>query len=220
VAPRQTWLDARADELVAALHDLGLVLPREHAKRVLAQQVQQVAAEMRVTERTARRYLVSDALQGMAENLALELADEQPGADLLAGPRTIPMSIAVIGRTVAALAEATQVRRSGDETYAADGGAQVISMLGQVLSECPIPGGDPCLVPQGALTRGARLLATAADTLREDPGSTPKVDAGQQPRLAEAMERDAAVLRELVDNYGSSVGPSPDHARSFGVSGR
>ncbi len=98
---------------------------------------------MRVTERTARRYLVSDALQGMAEHLALELADEQPGADLLAGPRTIPMSIAVIGRTVAALAEATQVRLASDDTYAADGAAQVISMLGQVLSECPIPPATP-----------------------------------------------------------------------------
>lgn len=118
------------------------------------------------------------------------------------------MSIAVIGRTVAALAEATQVRLASDDTYAADA-AQLISMLGQVLSECPIPAGDPCLVPQAALTRGARLLATAADTLREDPGSLPKVNAGQQPPLAEALERDAAVLRELVDKYGSSVGPSP-----------
>lgn len=77
MAARQTWLDARADELVAACHDLGLVLPREQAKRLLAQQVQKVAAEMRVTERTARGYLVSDALQGMAEDLAIGFADEQ-----------------------------------------------------------------------------------------------------------------------------------------------
>ena len=68
--------------------------------------------------------------------MLFEVAGERPGADLLQAPRTVPLPLALVGITVAALAEAMQVRTAngppdhlGDviTTY-----AQTLSGLGQI----------------------------------------------------------------------------------------
>ena len=46
--------------------------------------------------------------------MLFEVAGERPGADLLEAPRTVPLPLALVGITVAALAEAMQVRAANE----------------------------------------------------------------------------------------------------------
>ena len=53
------------------------------------------------------------------------VAGERPGADLMEAPRTVPLSLVLVGITVAALAEAVQVccrERSGPRSAASGPG--------------------------------------------------------------------------------------------------
>jgi hypothetical protein len=63
---------------------------------------------MSVTEPTARRYSDDETFTDMARRMLFEFVDEQPGADLMQVPRTVPMSLILVGTTIAALAEAIQ----------------------------------------------------------------------------------------------------------------
>ena len=91
---------------------------------------------MRVTEATARSYLGDEIVKDMARRMLFEVAGEQPGADLMEAPRTVPLPLALMGITVAALAEAMQVRAANEPpdhlgdvitTY-----AQTLPGLGQI----------------------------------------------------------------------------------------
>jgi len=46
--------------------------------------------------------------------MLFEVAGERPGADLMEVPRTVPLSLVLVGITVAALAEAMQVRAANE----------------------------------------------------------------------------------------------------------
>jgi len=46
--------------------------------------------------------------------MLFEVAGERPGADLMEAPRTVPLPLALEGITVAALAEAMQVRAANE----------------------------------------------------------------------------------------------------------
>ena len=68
-----------------------------------------------------------------------EVPGERPGADLMEAPRTVPLPLALVGITVAALAEAMQVRAANElpdhlgdviTTY-----AQTLSGFGQVTAD-------------------------------------------------------------------------------------
>ena len=85
-------------------------LDRQRAGELITGQVRAVAALMAVTEATARSYLGDEIITDMARRMLFEVAGERPGADLLAAPRTVPLPLALVGVTVAALAEAMQVR--------------------------------------------------------------------------------------------------------------
>ena len=68
----------------------------------------------------------------MARRLPFEVVDEQPGADLTSAPRTVPLSVVVlVGITVAALAEATQVPAANEPT---DRLGDVITTYGENVS--------------------------------------------------------------------------------------
>ena len=67
----------------------------------------------------------------MARRMLFEVAGERPGADLMEAPRTVPLSLALVGITVAALAEAMQVRAANDPP---DHLGDVITTYAQVLS--------------------------------------------------------------------------------------
>ena len=81
-------------------------LDRQRAGELITGQVRAVAARMRVTEATARSYLDDEIIKDMARRMLFEVAGERPGADLMEAPRTVPLSLALVGITVAALAEA------------------------------------------------------------------------------------------------------------------
>ena len=154
--PRRTWLDSKIDVFLAELAASGMHLDRRRAGELITGQVRAVATLMRVTEATARTYLGDEIIKDMARRMLFEVAGERPGADLMEAPRTVPLPLALVGITVAALAEAIQVRaaneppgRLGDviTTY-----AQTLSGFGQITADAVPeqgrqPGRDP--VPAG-----------------------------------------------------------------------
>ncbi len=142
------------EELAAS----GMHLDRQRAGELITGQVRAVAALMRVTEATARTYLGDEIIKDMARRMLFEVAVDRPGADLMEAPRTVPLPLALVGITVAALAEAMQVRAANEPpdhlgdvitTY-----AQTLSGLGQITAgaapgqagDDPVPAGvaAPC----------------------------------------------------------------------------
>ena len=112
-------------------------LDRQRAGELITGQVRAVATLMRVPEATARTYLDdNEIIKDMARRMLFQVAGERPGADLMEAPRTVPLPLALVGITVAALAEAMQVRAANEPsdhlrdvitTY-----AQALSGLGQI----------------------------------------------------------------------------------------
>lgn len=134
--PRRTWPDSKIEVFLEELAASGMHLDRQRTGELIAGQVRAVATLMRVTEAAARTYLGDEIIKDMARRMLFEVAGERPGAGRMEPPRTVPLPLALAGITVAALAEAMQVRaaseppdRLGDviTTY-----AQTLSGLGQI----------------------------------------------------------------------------------------
>ena len=85
----------------------GMHLDRQRAGELITGQVRAVAALLRVTEATARTYLGDETVKDMARRMLFEVAGERPSAGLMQAPRAVPLPLALVGITVAALAEAT-----------------------------------------------------------------------------------------------------------------
>ena len=146
--PRRTWLDSKIDVFLEELAASGTHLDRQRAGELITGQVRAVATLMRVTEATARTYLGDEIIKDMARRMLFEVAGERPGADLMEAPRTVPLPLALVGVTVAALAEAMQVRAANEPpghlgdvitTY-----AQTLSGLGQITAgAAPEQAGNP-----------------------------------------------------------------------------
>ena len=137
--PRRTWLDSKIDVFLAELAASSMHLDRHRAGELITGQVHAVATLLRVTEATARTYLDDEIIKDMARRMLFEVAGERPGADLMEAPRTVPLPLALVGITVAALAEAMQVRAANElpdhlgdviTTY-----AQTLSGLGQITAD-------------------------------------------------------------------------------------
>src|SRR2546430_17225125 len=79
VAPRSTWLQVHADQLVDALGTFGLSLPQPTAAGLLQDRVRAVAAQLRITEQSARRYFTDDTVQEIAREVPAGPATERPG---------------------------------------------------------------------------------------------------------------------------------------------
>ena len=138
--------------------------------KLITGQVRAVAALLRVTEATARSYLGDEIIKDMARRMLFEVVGERPGADLMEAPRTVPLPLALVGITVAALAEAMQVRAANEPpghlgdvitTY-----AQTLSGFGQITADAaPGQAGNPAeiLFPPALLRRAARYISGAAD---------------------------------------------------------
>ena len=80
------------------------------AAELIQERVQWVAAHLRVTPATARRYLTDEAVRDLARTMAVTAADEAPGADVLASPRTAAVPVPLLGRCIAGLSEAIVLR--------------------------------------------------------------------------------------------------------------
>jgi len=196
--PRRTWLDSKISVLLEELAESGMHLDRQRASELITGQVRAVAALMGVTEASARRYLGDEAVKDMARRMLFEIAAERPGADLLEAPRTVPVPLMLVGITVAALAEAMQIRAANEPpdhlrdvitTY-----AQALSGLGQITAgAAPGQARDPAaiLFPPALLRRAARYISGAADLAASGgklPDGIPEAARGQ---LAATLRRDA-----------------------------
>jgi len=204
--PRQAWVDGRVDVLLAALHDLGMSASRAAAAELIHERVRWVSAQAGISPTAARRYLTDDALTDLARTMVVTLAEETPGADVIASARTAAVPLRVLARCIAGLAEAIQLRlRERDDidhlrTTVAEL-AQALSAIGQVTADQPAGQAGPApavVMPPGLVHRAARYLEVAATlvhggVLPEDISTT---DAS---RLAATLLQDAASLRYYAD---------------------
>src|SRR5665811_2620201 len=129
---------------------------------------------MGISPAAARRYLTDDALADLARTMAFSVADETPGADVIESARTAAVPLPILGRCIAGLAEAIQIRlRERDDvdhlrTTVAQL-AHALSAVGQVTADATsaaeIPGGATqavVMMPPGLVNRAARYLVAAA----------------------------------------------------------
>jgi hypothetical protein len=205
----RTWLEHGTDVVAAEFEQLGLVASRAKVTEMVRRSLAIVASEMGISQRSAQRYVEDEALRELARQAAIELADEQPGADLHEQARTIPMSLQLVGRAIAGLAESAHVRILNADDIGAHGTLQLLSLVGQILHESPNPEPGLVLLPQGALTRAARLLEATATIVIDGGVISPDLPDGAKVALAEAFLDDAQALRTLVSEHGTSPGPPP-----------
>jgi len=205
---KPSWVDGRVDTLLAELHDLGMSVSRAAATELIHERVQSVSSEMDISPTAARRYLTDDTLADLARAMVIAVADETPGADVIQSPRTAAVPLPVLGRCIAGLAEAIQLRlRERDDidhlrTTVAQL-AQALSAIGQITSDHPPdPTGHAApavvMMPPGLVNRAARYLEAAAILVHEGvlPEDFTAAHAGQ---LEDTFRQDAASLRYYAD---------------------
>ena len=204
--PRRTWLDSKIDVFLEELAASGMHLDRQRAGELITGQVRAVATLMRVIEATARTYLDDDEIiKDMARRMLFQVAGERPGADLMEAPRTVPLPLTLVGTTVAALAEAMQVRAANEPpdhlpdvitTY-----AQALSGLGQITADAALRhAGNPAgiLFPPALLRRAARYISGAAD-LAASGGKLPDgIPETARSQLVTTLRRDADGLTAIT----------------------
>lgn len=209
--PRQpSWSEQRTKVMADELEALGLRVPRAQLAAMIQKALAEVARSLGISEPAARRYVDDERLRGLAQEAALLLAPEQPGADLVALPRTIPVSLELLGRSVSALAEATRVRLLNRDELGVQDALDLVSLFGHFLHERT--GHQPGLVylPQAAVARAGRLLESSAEVIIVDGAVGPELPPGTASDLAQAFLADAQTLRALVSEHGTSPWPTPD----------
>jgi len=203
MTPKPTWVDRRVDALLAALHDLGMSASRAAATELVHERVRWVSSQMGISPAAARRYLTDDVLADLARTLVISVADETPGADVTESARTAAVPLPILGRCIAGLAEAIQIRlRERDDIdhlrTTVVQLAQALSAIGQVTSDhAPDHAGRAAtlvMMPPGLVNRAARYLEAAAILVNEGvlPEDFNTTHAGQ---LAATFLQDAASLR-------------------------
>lgn len=207
---RRSWLEQSTDVMVGELDALGLSAPRAQLGAMIQKTLTEVAETLGISESSARRYLNAERLRGLAQEAALQLAPEQPGADLYDLPRTIPVSLGLLGRAVSALAEAARIRVLNSDEFGAQGALELLSLLGQILLEAPEAQLGPIRLPQAALTRAERVLEASAEIVTAGGAVGPELPTETGAHLARAFIADAGSLRSLVSEHGTSAGPTPD----------
>ncbi|MHB1510413.1 MAG: hypothetical protein ACYCZ8_12810 [Acidimicrobiales bacterium] len=207
---RRGWLDTSTDVVLEELASFHLVASRSDVANLIRRKVADVANALGITEQSARRYLRAEELRRLAVGAAIDLADEQPGAYLADQARNIPVDLEVLGRCVAGLAEAAQIRSINADEVGTHGALQLLSTLGQFLAEPLTIDHRDIHLPQAALSRGARLLEATAQMISAGATLPDGISAEAVPTLADAFSLDATVLRSLVARHGRTLGPFPD----------
>lgn len=208
MSAKQTWVDGRVDVLLAALHQLGLSASRAAATDLIHERVRWVSSQAGVSPATARRYLTDQALDALAQTLAFSLVEETPGADVLEASPTAGVALPLLGRCIAGLAEAIQVRlhELDDIDHLRVTVAQLahtLSAIGQLAATSDSGQSEDTAdtmvikLPPGLIHRAARYLDTAATLVTA--GVLPD---GIRPtdldHLADTFRRDATNLRTCV----------------------
>jgi hypothetical protein len=188
------------------MSDLGMSMSRPAAGELIDERVQFVAAQMRVTPATARRYLTDEAIKGLAQMLAFGFVEETPGADLFSAPRDGRIPVRLAGRVSAGLAEAVRIRLAEREDlqHTREAVAQLAhaqGVLGLIIADQVAHDleGEPWIrAPSALIHRVARYLESAAG-LVENGVIGYDTDPAETPGLATALRRDAELLRTLAD---------------------
>jgi hypothetical protein len=202
MAGRQSWIDGRVDVVLAELKDLGMSASRAAITDLVHERVQWVASQTGVTPAAARRYLTDDALRDLARTMVISVADETPGADILAAARSATVPVAALGRCIAGLAEAMMLRlvELDDLEHVRTTCAQLaqaLSAIGQVIAELDgntSSAGNAVMMPPALVNRAARYLEAAA-TLVSNGVLPPEFDSTHAAGLAATFSNDAASLR-------------------------
>ncbi|MBB3045728.1 hypothetical protein [Nocardioides soli] len=183
-----------------------MTMSRAAAGDLLDARVQFVAEQMRVTPATARTYLTDEALTGMAREIVFGFADETPGADLMAAPRTAAVPVRFAGTVFAGLGEVIRILlvERDDLEHTRDRVAQVAhaqSYLGLLIRDQVATTGfydEPSVqMPPALLLRLARVLETAAD-LVEAGLIGYEADPQESAGLPSAFRRDVDLLRTMA----------------------
>ncbi len=207
---RRGWLDTSTNVVLEELASFHLVASRSDVANLIRRKVTDVANALGITEQSARRYLRAEELRRLAVGAAVDLADEQPGANLADQPRNVPVDLEVLGRCIAGLAEAAQIRNINADEVGTHGALQLLSVVGQFLAQPLTTDCREIHLPQAALRRAARLLEATAQMISEDATLPDGVSTEAVPALADAFNMDATVLRSLVARHGRTLGPFPD----------
>jgi len=107
--PQSAWLNSRARAFVELLRERNMSMTVEAAEVLIAGRVHDVGTAMGIGVTSAQRYLDDAAIAALAEAVVAQLDDEDPGTDLLAAPRTATVPVALLGRFIAGIAEASIV---------------------------------------------------------------------------------------------------------------
>ncbi|MDI9940647.1 hypothetical protein QM806_35390 [Rhodococcus sp. IEGM 1351] len=200
-----SWVSTTASILGEELARIGLTVPTDRLEDLLADRVAAVAEQMRITERTARRYFDHHTLRTLARELALSIKDEAPGADLLTLPRTIAMPLPTLGATIAALVEVAALAGANTGPDEPATAMALISTLGVLTRDHD---GDlpTVFVPEPLLMRAARLIENTADLVHQGCPLPPDVAEDVRPHLQKALRDDAARLRALIPHTGRRSG--------------
>jgi len=204
----QSWIGSFVDVVTDELNHFELVVGRAPVADLIRERIAMVVSQLGMSEQSARQYMTEEALRELARGAAVELSDEQPGADLFGQPRTISVGIPTIGRIVAALAEVAHVRVDNQDIVGAYGALEMVSLFGQIVSERPDTASDPVSLPQAALTRSARLLEATAELIGQGALTAYELGSDAMAQLASTFAEDAGILRVLVGEQGTSTGPS------------
>lgn len=129
-----------------------------------------------------------EGLRAYVQGLLLDMADEQPGAELLSLPATVELDATVWASILVGLAEAALVHRAVGHVTNTIECLQIISTLGQRHDV------DGYKVPPAALPRAARNLERAAAAVHDRAPLAPGVERVQ---LAARFAEHAALLRSL-----------------------
>jgi len=186
-------------------------ISRAAATELIQDRVQWVASQMGISPTAARRYLTDAALADLARTMVVEFADETPGADVIESPRTAAVPLPIVGRCIAGLAEAIQLRlrELDDIEHLRTSVAhltQTLSAVGQVTADqAPgrAAGAAVVMMSPGLVNRAARYLEAAASLVNEGvlPEDFSTSHAGQ---LAGVVAQDAASLRYYAGELPSA----------------
>ncbi|WP_257226517.1 hypothetical protein [Rhodococcus opacus] len=200
-----SWVSTTAFTLGGELARIGLIVPTDQLEDLLTDRVAAVAEQMRVTERTARRYFDHDTLRTLARELALCIKEEAPGADLLTLPCTAAMPLATLGSTIAALVEVAALGGADTGPDESATAMALISTLGVLARDHD--GDLPAVwVPEPLLMRAARLIENTADLVRQGCPLPPDVAEDVRPHLHKTLREDAGRLRALIPDTSRRSG--------------
>lgn len=193
MAPR--WITTKAAVLIERTAELGMTLDQAAAEAIIQDRLRAVAAAMRITEATARRYLDDDTFGELAVTMVASFVEEQPGLDLAGADPDTTIEPPLAALAVTALAEATLVHLANPDRVGTGLVGECVGMLsihGTRLYQSS--GHDVVAVSRAWLRRAARYLETAADTLGSggDLGTPTDVEPS---RIATSFRADAQLLR-------------------------